>query len=133
MKKVTLLISLAALALAAHPASAAQGVQTAPSASIPFANSGGIWNWTTGDDDRTIYFQDRHRQWFKATLFMQAFDLPFTTAVRIDSGATNTLDKWGAIYVGRQRYPFQSFEKVDGPPVKAKKVDVDKDKGAKAD
>jgi hypothetical protein len=131
MNKSALLISLAALPLALHPASAAQEGKEVPRAEISFADSGGIWNWTTGEDDRTVYFQDRHRQWFKATLFMQAFDLPFTTAIRIDSGATNTLDKWGAIYVGRERYPFQSFEKVDGPPVRAKKAK--KDKGAKTD
>ncbi len=127
MKKAILLISFAVLALAGNPASAAQEAKAVPRAAIPFANSGGIWDWTTGEDDRTVYFQDRHRQWFKATLFMQAFDLPYATAIRIDSGATNTLDKWGAIYVGRQRYPFQSFEKVDGPPVRAKKVKKTKD------
>jgi hypothetical protein len=118
MKKTGLLISLALLAFATHPASAAQEAKAAPRAEIPFANSGGVWDWATGEDDRTVYFQDRHRQWFKATLFMQAFDLPYTTAIRIDGGATNTLDKWGAIYLGRQRYPFQSFEKVDGKKVK---------------
>jgi hypothetical protein len=128
MKKAILVISFAVLALTGNPASAAQEAKAAPrAATIPFANSGGVWDWTTGEDDRTIYFQDRHRQWFKATLFMQAFDLPYTTAIRIDGGATNTLDKWGAIYVGRQRYPFQSFEKVDGPPVKAKKAKKTKD------
>ncbi|MBO9671579.1 MAG: hypothetical protein J7485_13810 [Sphingobium sp.] len=114
------------MGLAVAPATAAQEAKAPPRAEIPFANSGGVWDWTTGDDDRTIYFQDRHRQWYKATLFMQAFDLPYTTAIRIDSGPTNTLDKWGAIYVGRQRYPFQSFEVVDGPPKKAKKAKTDK-------
>ena len=122
MKKAALLISFAVLAPAASSAIAAQEEKAALRAEIPFSNSGGVWNWTTGEDDRTIYFQDRHRQWFKATLFMQAFDLPYTTAIRIDSGPTSTLDKWGAIYVGHQRYPFQSFEKVDGPPGRAKKV-----------
>lgn len=131
MKKVVLGIWLAALALATHPASAAQEAKAPPRAEIPFANSGGVWDWASGEDDRTIYFQDRHRQWFKATLFMQAFDLPYTTTIRIDSGATNTLDKWGAIYVNNLRYPFQSFEKVDGPPGRVKKAK--KDEGAKAD
>jgi hypothetical protein len=98
MKKVVLVISLAVLGLAGSPPSTAQEAKPAPRAAmIPFANSGGIWNWTTGEDDRTVYFQDRHRQWFKATLFMQAFDLTYATAIRIDGGATNTLDKWGAI------------------------------------
>ncbi|MBO9582026.1 MAG: hypothetical protein J7498_14135 [Sphingobium sp.] len=59
--------------------------------------------WAAGEDDRTVHFRDRHRQWYKATLFMQAFDLPHTTAIHIDGGPTNTLDKWSAIYVGPQR------------------------------
>src|SRR6478609_5939280 len=122
MKTAALLLSFTALAVAAHPASAAQEAKAPSRAEIPFANNGGVWDWTTGEDDRTIYFQDRHRQWFKATLFMQAFDLPYTTTIRIDSGATNTLDKWGAIYVNNLRYPFQSFEKVDGPPGRAKQA-----------
>lgn len=126
MKKAALLISLAALALAGNPVFAAQEAKASPRAAIPFANSGGIWNWIQGDDDRTVYFQDRHRQWFKATLFMMAFDLSYTNTIGIDGGATNTLDKWGAIYVRGQRYAFQSFEAVDGPPKKAKKVRKDK-------
>lgn len=130
MRKAVLPIVAAVLGLAAVPSSAAQEPKPAPRAAIPFADSGGVWNWTQGDDDRTVYFQDRHRQWFKATLFMMAFDLSTTNTIGIDGGATNTLDKWGAIYVRGQRYPFQSFEAVDGPPQKAKKVR--KDRSAKA-
>ena len=99
MKKAVLFMSLAMLGLAGSPASAAQEAKAPPRAAISFANSGGIWNWTQGDDDRTVYFQDRHRQWFKATLFVMAFDLSYTNTIGIDGGATNTLDKWGAIYV----------------------------------
>lgn len=127
MKKAALLISLATLGVAVNPAAAAQESKAAPRVEIPFANNGGVWDWAAGDDDRTVYFQDRHRKWFKATLFAPAFDLPYATAIRIDSGATNTLDKWGAIYVRGQRYPFQSFKVSDGPPKKVKK-----DKGGKA-
>lgn len=121
MKNPIFLASLAVLAFGTAPAFAAQEPKAQPRAEIPFVNHGGIWNWQAGEDDRTVYFQDLHRQWYKATLFRPAFDLPFANAIRVDAGPTDTLDKWGAIIIGHERYPFTAFEKVDGPPVKAKK------------
>jgi len=127
VKHAALLLPLA-LAFAPYCATAATDAKTKapPEAQIPFANHGGVWNWTEGDDDRTIYFEDRSRQWYKATLFAPAVDLPFSQGIRIDAGPGGTLDKWGAIYIGRQRYPFTSFEKVAGPPVRAKNAKADK-------
>lgn len=125
VKTVSLLFSLA-LAIAPCSAMAVTNAdakaKAVPEAEIPFANHGGIWSWTTGNDDRTIYFEDQHRQWYKATLIAPAIDLPFTLGMRIDTGPVDTLDKWGAVYVGHQRYPFQSFEKVAGPPERPKKA-----------
>ncbi len=127
MKKSVFLVSLAALTLGTGPAFAAQDAKAQPRAEIPFANHDGIWNWTAGENDSTVYFQDQRRQWYKATLISPAFDLSFANGIRIDAGPTGTLDKWGAIIVGRQRYPFTAFEKVDGPPVRARKAKVAKD------
>ena len=121
MKIATLLVSFAALAFAGAPAFSAQEPKAQARAEIPFVDHGGIWNWTAGENDRVVYLQDSHRQWYKATLFMSAFDLPFANAIRVDAGPTGTLDRWGAIYVGRQRYPIQSLEKVDRPPAKPQK------------
>ncbi|WP_338468147.1 DUF6491 family protein [Novosphingobium sp. ZN18A2] len=89
-----------------------------PAASIPFANHGGIWDWRS-EGDSTVYFQDSHRQWYRAELFMPALDLPFVEFIGIDAGPTGTLDRFGAVYIHGQRYPFKSFVKVDGPPRKA--------------
>ena len=131
MRHSAFFVSLAALVLAAGPALATDSKAPQPRpAEIPFANHGGIWSWQTGDDDRTVYFQDMHRQWFKATLFAPAFDLPYVENLRVDSGPTGTLDKWGAIFIGRQRYTFSAFEKLDGPPPHAKKAKKDATKGA---
>jgi len=105
-------VPLPALAAPAHPAS---------EASIPFANHGGVWDWRS-DGDRTVYFEGSHRNWYKATLFAPAIDLPFVDYIGIDSSPNGTLDKWSAIYIHGQRYPFSSFVKVDGPPAKHAKA-----------
>lgn len=88
---------------------------------IPFVNHGGVRDWRA-DGDRTIYFQDAHRRWYKAELMSPAFDLPFTEFIAIDGGPSDRLDSFGSVYVKGQRYPFRSFEAIDGqPPKKGKK------------
>ena len=114
MAKSFILLPFAALALAASPALAANHVRQ-PEASIPFVDHGGIWNWASEGDD-TLFFQDTHKQWYKATLFAPSPDLPFAFGLRIDAGPMDTLDKWSAVYIDGQRYPFLSFEKVAAPP-----------------
>lgn len=96
----------------------------ASNARIPFANRGGIWNWRS-EGNSTIYFEDNHRQWYKATLFGPAFDLPYVNFIGIDAGPTGTLDRFGAVYIRGQRYPFSSFVKIAGKPPK-KGEDADK-------
>ncbi|HKT86558.1 MAG TPA: DUF6491 family protein [Novosphingobium sp.] len=121
IKKLSVLLVPMSL-LAAMPAAAIAGPSpTARSeASIPFANHGGVNDWRA-EGDRTIYFQDQHRRWYRATLMAPAFDLPFVERIGIDSGPMGTLDKFGAVIVKGQRYPFASFEQVAGPPSKASK------------
>ncbi len=118
---------LAAAPLASVPAMAAQ---TKPEkarmdASIPFANHGGVDDWRA-DGTRTVYFRDLHNQWYKAELMGTAFDLPFVEHIGIISGPNGSLDRFGGIVVKGQRYTFSSFEKVAGPPVKAKKGEAAK-------
>ncbi|HEY8605288.1 DUF6491 family protein [Tsuneonella suprasediminis] len=96
-------------------------------AKIPFANTTGIRDWRA-EGDSTIYFQDRRRQWYKATLFSPAPDLPFATAVGIDTGPMGTLDRFSKIRIRGESYALQSFVKVDGPP--PKKADKKEMKGA---
>jgi len=114
MKSLAYAAPLAALCLAPMPVLAAHA-PAATSASIPFADHHGVRDWVAQGDD-TIYFQDNARRWYKAVLFAPSTELPFATAIGIDSGPIGTLDRWGAVIVRGQRYPFQSFERVDGPP-----------------
>lgn len=87
---------------------------------IPFADKNGVRDWQAEGTD-AVYFQDAQKRWYRADLMMPATDLPFALHIGIDSGATGRLDKWGAIVVNGQRYPFTSFVRVAGPPEKAKK------------
>ena len=118
--------ALAVFAIAAMPlaASAQDQASAAPAAkaqqeeaSIPFANRGGVRDWRAQGMDR-IYFQDSHGQWYLAKLMGAASDLPFTEFVGIDANPDGSLDKFSAVYVKGQKYPFESFVKVDGPPSK---------------
>ena len=109
------LVTAPALAEKTDPSSdAAQTAKAARQASIPFANHGGIWDWRA-DGENAVYFEDSFGHWYKAELFMPAFDLPFVQFIGIDSGPSGSLDKWGAIYVKGQRYPFKSFAQVPDP------------------
>ena len=119
MKLSALLIPLSPLA--AVPSGAVAAPAPARSeASIPFANHGGVDDWRA-EGTRTIYFKDQHNKWYRATLMMPAFDLPFVETIGIDARPVGTLDKFGAVIVKGQRYPFASFESVSGPPSKASK------------
>lgn len=124
MKLSTLLLPLAAISLVSSPVLAAEN-HSRQEAAIPFADHGGIWDWRSSGD-QTVYFQDLHRQWYRAKLFSPAFDLPYVEFIGIDARPSGTLDKWGAVYVHGRRYLFQSFEKVGGPPAKHHKTQTER-------
>jgi len=121
-----IVLPLAALASLATPALAVEtgtaAAAKARPASIPFANYRGVRDWTA-PDDRTIYFEDAHRQWYRATLFTPAFDLPFSINIGIIPSPGGSLDRWSAVSVRGQRYAFDTFEKVDGPPARKAKAE----------
>ena len=124
--QTALLAPAAAMALAASPAIAADSAGTAAKgthqqdASIPFANSN-VRDWRAVGDS-TVYFEDNQKNWYKATLFGPAFDLPFTEAIGIIPGPTGALDQFGAVMVRGQRYQFRDFVRVAGPPPGKKTV-----------
>ena len=130
MRMKHLVIGIASAAILSAPALAADaGKADAPvqaeainqqDASIPFANLGGIRDWRA-DGENAVYIQDTFGRWYKAELFMPAFNLPFVQFIGIDARPTGTLDKFGAIYVDGERYPFKSFVRVAGPVLKNRK------------
>lgn len=123
MKPIYLFTCLASAALLSTPALAknadqndtsTQTANVSQQASIPFANHGGIWDWRA-DGENAVYIEGASGKWYKAELFMPAFDLPFVQYIGIDPSPDGSLDKWSAIYVEGQRYPFKSFTQVANP------------------
>jgi hypothetical protein len=86
-------------------------------ARIYFANRGGVRDWKA-EGNEIIYFQDRHRDWYKAELFSPAIGLQFEHHIGIDTGPTDVLDKFSSVYVDGQRYGLRSLVKIDGEPPK---------------
>jgi uncharacterized protein DUF6491 len=118
MKRSSLLAPLVALGVAAAPAmgSAAESAPApAQEASIAFADHGGIRDWR-GDDERTLYLQDRFFRWYKATLMSPAPDLRTALAVRFDTGASDRFDRFSWVVVRGQRYAVQSLVRIEGKP-----------------
>lgn len=116
MKHVSLLLPLAALALAAPPALANDRSATVH-ASIPFADYGAVENWRA-ESDRVIYFEGTHNRWYRAELFSPAFGLRHAYGIGIETSPGGALDKWSAIRFEGRRYPFLSFERAEGPPAR---------------
>jgi len=120
-----LIAPVLALGLATAPALAASEQQQAEAreeARIPFVNNGGIRDWRADDSD-TLYVQDRHRQWYKATLMHRAIGLPFVQAIGFETRGINSFDRFSSIVVEGQRIPVQSLVRVDAPPSKREKAE----------
>lgn len=122
MRLPVVLLPLAALALAPGAVSAKPAPQPVPApevvkkdASIAFANHGGVWDWRAVGT-RTIYFQDRNKHWYRAELIGNAIDLPWVQFIGLDTKPGDRLDRFSEVYIKGQRYPFQSFDQVAGPP-----------------
>ena len=99
---------------------AAEGASasTAPEASIPFVQHGGIRNWRA-DHNRGLWIQDTHRRWYYAKLISPCFGLNFATSIGFDTRRFGTFDRFSDIVVPREgRCRVQSLTASDGPPRK---------------
>lgn len=114
--------ALVAAPLAAKPApnAVAEPAVVKHDAYIAFANHGGVWDWRA-EGNRTIYFQDRSKHWYRARLIGTAVDLPFVQFLGLDTKPGDRLDKFSGVYVRGQHYAFSSFDQVAGPPPKRAK------------
>lgn len=121
MKKALWIAPILALGVPSTPALAGNGeahAEARQEARIPFVNHGGIRDWRVGDRD-TIYIQDRHRDWYKATLMAPAVGLRSAWAIGFDAGSIGTFDRFSNIVVDGQRYAVASLVRIDGPPSRA--------------
>lgn len=114
--KIILTISIAAL-FASSPALAATPPVDAE-ASIPFVDHGSISDWQP-DGDQALYLRATGSQWYHAQLMGPCLDLDFSEAIGVESGGTNTLDRFSTLVVRGQRCGLKSLVK-SGPPPKKK-------------
>ena len=103
----------------AEPAPTAEAAENAEPARIPFANRGGVRDWKAEGRD-VIYFHDRQRNWYKAELFSSAVGLQFVQFIGIDTGPTDTLDRFSSVWVDGQKYALRSLVAIEGEPPKKK-------------
>lgn len=118
MKKTLWIASILTLGLAGAPAVAGNAntrAEVREQARIPFVDHGGVRDWRVGDRD-TIYIQDRHRDWYEATLMTPAFGLQSAWAIGFDTGAIDTFDRFSNVVADGRRYPVMSLVKIDGLP-----------------
>jgi hypothetical protein len=123
---------LAALASGALQAEEGSASTTAPEASIPFVQHGGIRDWEA-DSNRGVWIQDLHRNWYYAKLMGPCFGLNFATKLGFDTGPMGAFDRFSSIVVPREgRCAVQSFVASDGPPRKQKASQKDSTKAGSA-
>ncbi len=117
MKSKLWIASLVALGLAGAPALAGEPVAApaAKEARIPFVNHGGIRDWHFADR-QTIYVQDSHRDWYKATLMTPVIGWRGEWAVGFETGGINTFDRFSTVVVDGWRHPVQSLVRIEGTP-----------------
>jgi hypothetical protein len=117
MKHATLL--LASLAASAAGLAAAHEPQPSPAqaeeARIPFPRLGGVRNFRTVGDD-VVYLQDRHRNWYRATLAGACLGLPMALRIGIDSRYGDALDSNSTLIVDGERCPIHSLVRSEEPP-----------------
>ncbi len=84
-------------------------------ASIPFANRGGIRDWQA-DKDRGLWVQDAHRTWYYAKFMGPCIGLNFANSIGFDTRPIGTFDRFSSVFVpGTGRCTVQSFTVSEGP------------------
>lgn len=117
MKSKLWIAPILALGLVGAPAMAGDAAEApaAKQARIPFVTHGGIRDWRFGDRD-TIYVQDRHRNWYEATLMNPVMGWRGQWAIGFEARGIDTFDRSSVVIVDGWRNPVQSLVKIDGPP-----------------
>jgi Family of unknown function (DUF6491) len=95
------------------------GTAMASDASIPFADHGGIRDWSP-DGNQALYVQARDSRWYRAELMGYCPDLPHVLSIAFISEASGEFDRFSSIVVRGQRCMLKSLTESDPPPNKAK-------------
>jgi hypothetical protein len=90
-------------------------ISNPPQARIVFARRGGIYNWTI-PDDKTVFIEDLHHQWYRADLMGNfCIGLHFALRVGFTFEPNGDFDKFNSILYERQTCPLKSLVMVDPP------------------
>jgi hypothetical protein len=89
-------------------------------ARIPFANLGGIRDWSA-DGDRAIYIQASSGNWYRAELLGRCLDLPFANRVGfVAEPASGAFTRFSSILVRGRECAVRSLTPSAPPSSKAK-------------
>tara|TARA_B100000678_G_scaffold220820_1_gene188156 strand:- start:696 stop:1097 length:402 start_codon:yes stop_codon:yes gene_type:complete len=111
-----------ALALAfSAPAQAAPVVPVAdrPQVTISFAGNGGLRNWTKGDDDSSLYVQDRTLRWYYVGLSGPCLRNVATNSIGYTTDPNGQLDQFSNVFDltrPEQRCRVTSIVRTAKPP-----------------
>ena len=70
------------------------------------------------DGEEAVYLQDRHLNWYHATLIGACRDLPWAMGIGIDTRGSASFDRFSVLIVGNDRCPIQSLVRSGPPPKK---------------
>jgi hypothetical protein len=87
---------------------------SAPEASIPFADFGGIRSFRPGPDD-TLLLEGTTGRWYQATFFGPCHDVPYAEQIGVISGPGGRVDRFSGIIVRGQTCRFRSLVEIPDP------------------
>jgi len=109
--KARILVAAGAAMILASSVGAAKTVEYA---SIPFANFGGIREWTA-DGIQKLYVRGRDKRWYHATLREPCPGLPTTVRIRFVPDRTGDFDRYSSIIVNNRQYGLASLSPSEPP------------------
>ncbi|HEV7714731.1 MAG TPA: DUF6491 family protein [Steroidobacteraceae bacterium] len=113
-------LAIAALAALRFGEAFAESRPAVHDATIPFANYGGIRDWTP-DRERGLWIQGRNRKWYYASFMGSCTGLNFATALAFDTRGQTSFDRWATVIVPHYgRCAIKSFTASEGPPKRQK-------------
>ncbi|MGE0828609.1 MAG: DUF6491 family protein [Hyphomonadaceae bacterium] len=105
--------ALALAACATAPAeTSAQG--SAPEATIPFADFGGVQSFRPGDDN-TLLLEGRGNRWYRATFFSPCREVRWAQTIGIISDRMGSVDRFSGILVDGRQCRFRSLVEIPDP------------------
>jgi hypothetical protein len=92
----------------------ADAIDSSKQVSIAFVDRGAIRSWRALDSD-SLYLEDSHRQWYKATFWSRCAPLRYTSFLRLNPDDFGRLDRFGSITVNGETCNFRSLELSEDP------------------